>query len=424
MRNIKEQRIRLPAGTRLLVGSGAIALATLGGTFFFWNTLSDSTDPISIRLVNVERHTIEVSINESGIIEFADQQTLTSPAEGAVERVFVSPGDRVTVGQTLITLRNPQRQTALALQEVLIEQQNVVLERNRQRVVEAQEQLDAEEDELSNLENLLEQGAIARTDVLEQENAMRQRLATLRDAELEVKTAESSLTELRLEQQRIEQELKDTVISAPIDGLILGVSVKDGDGVEIRTDLLTIGDSSQEFVELELSTLNASNVKPGQQTRISVIGPDPQYFMGTIVGLYPQAVISSQDTSTGNSSDAGQPRVPTVVQLNQPSNTLIPGGTVNAEIILEQRQNVIALSIEAIQQIEIQPFVWMIDNTGKAKQQFVETGLEGLTRIEIIDGLTVGDQVVLPPLDAPLSIGTPVVEGAPIDATIDDIEEQ
>ncbi|MEB3210100.1 MAG: efflux RND transporter periplasmic adaptor subunit [Leptolyngbyaceae bacterium] len=408
MFNIKSSKSQFKTGIRFLIGSGAIALFAVGGAAWIWQNFFVSADAISVRVIEVERHTIEITINESGVVEFANQQTLTAPAEGAVEDIFVRPGDRVTAGQTLMTLRNPQRETALALQQVKIQQQEAVLERNRNRVLEAEEQRDAEQEELENLRELFEQGAIAQSEFQAQEDIVRQSISAVRDAELEVATAEADLATLRLEQQRIQQELKDTIISAPIDGIVLGVAVNAGDGIEIRTELLTIGDASQEWVELELSTLNASNVSVGQPVRVSVIGPDSQAYMGTVAGLYPQAISSGQDNSTPGSSNTGQPRVPTLIKLDTPSNTLIPGGIVNAEIILEQRPNVVSLNIEAIQQLESDPFVWMLDRQQQAQRRFIDIGLEGLTRVEILSGLEVGDEVILPPIDQPLREGDPL----------------
>lgn len=159
---------RFQTAKRWLTASGAIALVACGGLIFLWRDVLISEAPVSVRVIPVERNDVEITINEGGIVKFANQQTLTSPAEGAVERVFVRPGDRITAGQTLITLRKPERQTALALQEVLIQRQEAELERNRQQVIEAQEQLEADQEELSNLEHLFEQGASAQTEFQDQ----------------------------------------------------------------------------------------------------------------------------------------------------------------------------------------------------------------------------------------------------------------
>ncbi len=412
---LHQNKRRFQTGKRWLMASGAIALVPCAGIALLWRDVLTPEAPVSVRVVIVERQDIEVTINEGGIVKFANQQTLTSPAEGAVDKVFVRPGDRVTAGQTLMTLRKPERETALALQEVLIQSQKAQLLRTQQQVIEAEAQLEAEQEELENLKRLFEQGGIAQTEFKGQESIVRQSIASVRDAELQVSITQTALNELRLERQRIERELQDTIIQSPIDGLVLSVAVKDGDGVVIQTELMTLGDPRQELVELELSTLNASKVSPGQQTRVSIIGPDPTYFAGTVVDLYPQAIAPSQSSASNNSSDTGQPRVPTIVQLDEPSNSLIPGGLVNVEIILEERQNVVSLNIEAIQDINAQPYVWMMDTDGRAIQQSVELGLEGLTHIEIKDGLSTGDEVLLPPLDRPLSVGVPVVREAPFD---------
>jgi HlyD family secretion protein len=350
-----------------------------------------------------------VTVNASGTVQLRGQQTLRSPAEGAVERVWVEPGDRVQAGQLLITLRNPERQTALSAQQVKIAQQEVTLARNQQKVVEAQQQLELDQQRLQSLKSLVEVGAIALSEVQEQDTRVRSRLAELRTAQTDVRTANLELQSLRLEQQRIQQQLENTVITAPIDGLILGVNVKNGDGVELRTELLTIGDPSAELVQLQLSTLNAAQVKVNQLARVSIIGPDARIFTGRIQSLYPQA-IASTGAEGGSRSDeqSGQAMVPTTVQLDSPTHTLIPGGQVNVEIVLQQRTHVVALNVEAVQRSP-KPFVWILGNGNTVRQQPITLGLEGLTTVEVTSGLRTGTQVVLPPPDATLTPGMTVM---------------
>ncbi|MGB3493067.1 MAG: efflux RND transporter periplasmic adaptor subunit [Elainellaceae cyanobacterium] len=409
MTNPKHNKKKKPIGQMLIGFSGLLALIALTGVGIYWKTLHSSADPVLVRFIEAERDTLEITLNEGGIVKLGNQQTLKSPSEGAVEEVLVRPGDRVTAGQVLMTLRNPTRQTALAMQQVKIQQQQALIRRGRQRVEETKNQLAADVEELENLEQLAADGAIARSEVNTQADAVRQGRVAMRDAEAESTSAQLTLQELQLERQRIEGELDDTLITAPISGTILDVPVKAGDGVEIRTDLLTLGDSTQEVIELELSTLNAKGVQLNQQARISVIGPDPQIYQGRVVALYPQAIVSNDASGGGNGSDAGQPRVPTLIRLDRPTQSLIPGSQVNVEIILEQRQNIIVIDVEALQNQPSQSFVWRVDDTGDAYQQPVKTGLEALTQVEIVDGLSAGDRIIVPPLDMPLEEGDAVI---------------
>lgn len=394
-------------GVQWLIGSGALIAISLTGWMSHGIWFNRSPQPIPVRLITVERDTVETTINASGTVQLRGQQTLKSPAEGAVEQVLVQPGDRVDQGQVLVTLRNPERQTALANQQVAIAQQEVALARHRQRIVEAQEQLRFDQERLQSLTVLAEAGAIAQTEVQEQDDKVRTTLVNLRTAESDVRNTTLELESLKLERQRIQRQLQDTVITAPITGIVLGVNIGDGDGVELRTDLLTLGDPSEELVQLQLSTLDATQVKLNQLARVNVIGPNPDIFTGRVRSLYPQAVVPPENSQT-SSGQSEQATVPTTIQLDEPTKTLIPGSQVNVEIVLEQRQNVIALAIEAIQQQE-RPFVWVRDADGRARQQPIDLGLEGLTEIEITSGLRAGEAVILPPPDVSLTPGAPTI---------------
>lgn len=392
-----------------LAWSGVLGVVSAGSFLTYVLVLNRPAEPVPVHLLTVERDTVETTINESGTVELGDQQTLKSPTEGAVDRVLVRPGDKVRSGQVLVTLRYPERQTALADQQVQIQQQQLTLARNRQKIVEGQEQLRADERELRKLAALAVEGAVAQQQVQEVEDKVRNDRATLRNAQADARTAALELRSLQLERQRIQQQLQDTVVTAPIDGVVLDLNVKDGDGVELRTDLLTLGNPTQVLVKLQLSTLNATRVRVNQLARVSVIGPDAETFTGRVQSLYPRAVIPEEDEVQGNRDQSDQPAVPATVRLDTPTRTLIPGSWVNVEIVLEKRQKVVVLNTEAIQRSEPNSFVWVRDSQSFAQKRSITLGLEGLLNAEVTSGLRPGEQVILPPVESPLKPGMPVI---------------
>lgn len=366
--------------------------------------------------------------------------------------------------QDIISRQDKTKQTRLDEQQLLIEKQQLALTSSRQKVIDAKENLEFTQRELRELEELDRRGFIAKTelraqeekvrnaesalreaqsqvntDIVEQqrlqleiqkieaefqdkaeedrsklqqaEAAEREAAAALRQAETEVATTTNALQQAQLELQEIEAKLQENIVIAPINGVILDLIVKEGDGVKLSDNLLTLGDPSQELVKLQLSTLNAARVKPNQEARISVIGPQGQTFTGQVVSLSPIA-----GTGTGNSQDQGgesaQATVPATVRLNTPSSKLIPGSQVNVEIVLDARQNVVVLDTEAIQRDGPLPFVWVRDTQGKAQKRPVKLGLEGLVTVEVKSGLRPGDQVVLPPPESSLEAGMPVTAEA------------
>lgn len=441
---------RSATGTRWLVWSGTIAIVSLVGTAAYAFLLNRPTDPIPVSLVTPQRGNVERSINESGSVELRGQVTIKSPIEGAVDQVLVQPGQRVKAGQLLVTLRYPERQTALASQQLQIQQQEllrqrqeftrqqqellrqqreITLERNRQRVQESKERLAIEEQELQKLQALVAEGAIEQQRVQDREDRVRTARIAVReaqaaqqesqltkfnariaeqDAQLATNAAKIELQRSQLERQRIVQQLQNSEIRAPIDGVVLDVKVIDGDGVQHRTELLTLGDPSQEFIQLRLSTLDATRVRINQLARVSVIGPDATVHTGRVLSLHPQAVLPEQNKQNGRTSS--QATVPAIVKLTKPTGTLIPGAQVNVEIVLEQQKDVLTLSTEAIQRSEKTPFVWIKDSEGNTQKRPITIGLEGLVSVQVKQGLNPGDRVILPPAEPPLKPGMPVTE--------------
>ncbi|NMG09194.1 efflux transporter periplasmic adaptor subunit [Brasilonema sp. UFV-L1] len=475
---------KFKSGVQWLAWSGVLAMVSTGGWLVYIQTRNRPTESVALPVVTVERGNIETTINESGTLELRGQQTLKSPAEGAVEQVLVRLGDQVKFGQPLIILRNPDRQTILANQQLQIQKQELTLARNRQKVVEAEEklkaakqenqtnkqlqiqkqeltvarnhqkvveaeeELKAEEKKLQELEALDQRGFIPKNELRTQEEQVRRAKTALWEAKLTVSSdtielqnlqlerqnmqqqtrdkimqAESALWDtqlavnndtrelqrLQLELQKIQQQLQNNVVTAPINSQVLDIKVKDGEGVQVRTDLLILGDPTQELVSLQLSTLNAAKVRVNQLARISVIGPNAQTFEGRVQSLSPIATTSSGNESQSSSQQSGQATVSAKVRLNTPSRKLIPGSQVNVEIVLQQRQNVVVLNTEAIQRSEEKPFVLVRDKQGKAQKKNITLGLEGLTNVEVTSGLRLGEQVVLPSADSKLEPGKLVI---------------
>lgn len=360
--------------------------------------------PIPVRQVTAEQGRVEEIISESGTVQFADQKTIKSPAEGAVDQVLVQSGETVVVGQVLVILRNAARETATGSQQLQIEKQTVVLERSQERITEAEEQLAAYQSDLKRLSDLEAAGAIPYNDIRQVEDSVRQTETALQDAESDAAAAQLELERLQTENRQIEQEIEETTITAPISGQILDVAVNDGDGVELRTDLLTLGDPSQELVRLNLSTLDASRIRLGQPTRVSMIGPNPDVFEGRVVQISPLARSPEDDGGAG-----GQTTVPTLVRLNQPTQFLIPGSQVSVDIILDFRDNVMTLGTEAVQQGAETPFVWIAPDQQRVQRRPIQVGLEGLSQVEVEAGLQAGDTIIVPPPDQPLESGDAIV---------------
>ncbi|MGB3404781.1 MAG: efflux RND transporter periplasmic adaptor subunit [Microcoleaceae cyanobacterium] len=223
-------------GIKWLVGAGLLTAISLGGLVTYNGLQNRPQASVNARLITVKLGSVENNISEGGTVELGGQRTIKSPEEGAVENLLVALGDRITPGQELIRLRNPQRETILSQKQLEIQKLEVIIarsrekveearenlrlaqqqlkadleeenirrqaevenqrieieklkfqvQRNRQKVKEAETELDAAKTELEKLEELEQRGFIAGQEIDRQQQQVRRQTASLRDTQLQL----------------------------------------------------------------------------------------------------------------------------------------------------------------------------------------------------------------------------------------------
>ena len=481
-------------GVKWLIIATLFTGVSLVGVALYYKLQKNEAEAVAAGLQKVELGTIENKISEGGSVELGGQRTIKSPTDSAVEKIFVKVGDPIIRGQNLILLRSTAGENSLLQKQLEIQKQELAIERNRQKVeeaqnklkiakityknglekyqqqvkskqisqrieiqknqaklerqqqkvIEAQEDLNVAEAELNKSNNLLEKGFIPATeldgkkaDIRSKEASLKNEQLALNDAILDLETSKnkfepitdptndilaaknellttqselqqslSDFQKLKVEYKEQKSQLKNNLVTSPLEGVVLNINVKPKDGIKLGDDLITIGDPDQELVQLQLSTLNAAQVKPNQSARITIIGPNSKPFQGRVEWVNLQATPGKSQSG----SSSGQPTVPATVRLDQPTRVLIPGGQVSVEIILEQQKDVIAINTELIQSEGKSSFVWKLDANNQVQKQPVTLGLKDLTKVEIKSGLKVGDTLVIPPTDIPLKPGMVIIE--------------
>jgi HlyD family secretion protein len=364
-------------------------------------------------------------------LQLAESQETLQQDEALYARDFIAENklkdSRRSVRESIANLQDTQREVKKAtidLDNARLDLQNLeeqVAEEilTAQREVQAK-QLNLEQEQLAiqtqtnALNKLYVDLQVIKEDlednISEAIDELQQAEVTLRDAKNSLQNTEIEFKKNQLTRQNIEKEILDSIVTAPISGKVLKINVASGDVVNSNEELLIIGDPNKEIVKLQLSTLNAAKVQPNQLARISLAGPDEESFPGYVESV---SLVASSEQSGSSNSDGGT--VEATVRLDSPSGSFIPGSRVSVDIILEQRQDVLAVETSAVQNLGSDPFVWIRDVEGKAQKKSVTLGLEDLTNglVEVTEGLNPGDEVILPPVDVELEAGMPVKEFKP-----------
>jgi HlyD family secretion protein len=226
--------------------------------------------------------------------------------------------------------------------------------------------------------------------------------------------------------------LQKTTYSAPYDGVVTNLPVREGESVVIGiqnalgSTLMTIADMSVITAEVKVDETDIVNVRLGQPAEVTIDAIPKRIFHGTVSEIGDNAIVRSSGVSTSQQATASEEAkdFKVVVTLNDPPQGLRPGLSTTAKITTATRSNALALPIQALtlrtkEQIEQQNNppgsvhaaapVKEVASKGKKEDEVqgvfvirnkkavfvpVATGITGTTDIEVLDGLKEGDEII------------------------------
>jgi membrane fusion protein (multidrug efflux system) len=167
---------------------------------------------------------------------------------------------------------------------------------------------------------------------------------------------------------------------APFDGIvgIRGVSL--GDYVKDGTDLVNVEDVRILKVDFRLPERNLAQVRVGQGIEVIADALPNERWQGVIEAINPRI-------------DANGRSLEIRARLENSSGQLRPGMFVRVRVITGERTNALLVPEEAIVPQGSEFFVYRVVD-GQARRVAVKIGVRRDARVEIVDGLAAGDQVV------------------------------
>lgn len=192
--------------------------------------------------------------------------------------------------------------------------------------------------------------------------------------------------------KKYQQAMSATRITAPDDGIVM--FAKDWMGKKLSKDseigpwnplIATLPDMSVAVSEAYIKEIDISKVKVGDSVRISIDALPDRHFAGVI---YHIATIGEDHKSF----DMKVFRL--MVRFTQTDPELKPGMTCTNDIIISKNENAILAPLEAIFSENHEKFVYMKED-GNLIKRYVKTGAEDENNTVILEGLNVGDQILL-----------------------------
>ncbi|KAF1696626.1 efflux RND transporter periplasmic adaptor subunit [Pseudoxanthomonas koreensis] len=311
----------------LRIGAAVTVLAVLGAGIWYWQKQRAGKDEGAFRTTAVERGSIRVAISSTGTLSAISTVTVGSQISGQVLEVLADFNDEVRQGQVLARI-DPKTY------ETQIEQGNAQVASARASLNQAvATQRNAELDYQRKAE-LVQRQLVARSDVdlakaaLDQANAQ---VAAAR-AQIAQQTAATQTTRVNLDR---------TVIRSPVDGVVLTRSIEPGQTVAASLqapELFTIAeDLSKMKIERAVDEADIAQAQAGQPVPFPADAIPDRQFRGEVQQVRLSATTTSNVVT-----------YPVVVNVDNADGTLLPGLTVNAEIEVSRRDEILKVSNAAL----------------------------------------------------------------------------
>ena len=386
---------------------GSIALVVLlGAGFGVKAALSPNHEIDPSKLANVEKGDLARVVVATGKIQPLSKAEIKSKASGIVKKIYVDYGDRVKSGQVLAELDKVQLEAAVraaranmeAAEAALLSSQ-ATLERNK---------VDAEGPDVPFLklnmdraQQMLKDGVMSKSVVEDAEKnyqlALNKQMSAQRNlavSKAEISKAQAQAAQAKAALDNADEDLRNSTIISPIDGLVLSRDVNVGDAVSSililgsqATPIMTLGDVSEVYVQGKVDEADIGKVYLNQPARIVVESFKDKKFEGKVTKISPLGKEKDNVTT-----------FEVRVSISNFSGELKANMSANAEILLEEKKSVLmAPEAAMIYDKDRNAQVEIPDAKGPngKKKVSVKLGISNGVKTEILAGLNEKQQVIL-----------------------------
>ena len=423
----------------VLVAAGLVS-------FFIYRQQSGYTKVLTAKLIKQDLATV---VSGTGQIKAKNYVNLGATAMGRVTHFYVKEGDMVKKGETVATIEHVQQEANVTGQQAAIAAaktdiaSDIAAEKTQEANVDhAKADLEQKKLDWDRAQALYKDGIMAKQDYDAKKAAydldvasVAQAIAQLNQAKAQTDSARGHLGTQVATLTFNQDLLNRTVAIAPFDGIVTNEPMREGEtvveGIQNAegSTLMTIADMSVVTAEVKVDETDIVNIKLDQPAEVTVDAIPGKVFKGHVTLVGDQALLRSTGVATSQSTTGTEEAkdFKVVVTLDSPSTDLRPGLSTTAKITTAHKSNVLSLPIQALtmhdpnddkpkgpggvqaasssstpaaKSAPVQGvYVVDKDKTGKLRAKFVPvtTGITGSTDIEVLTGLTEGQEIVTGP---------------------------
>lgn len=352
----------------------------------------------ALRYALVERGDLQRDIVVQGKVVAANSPTLYANSAGIVS-LKIKAGDTVSKGQTLASVSSPQLNNRLAQETATLEKLKLEVGRqkiqiksarlNNQQAIEiAQVNFDSARVNKHRAEVSLKASLIAQREYeekiaeykrasLEHKHAQQNYEIQQESMELELQGKQSELERQQFVVDDLRRQIQELTLTAPSDGIIGSVNVREKDNVAANAALITVIDLSALEIEAQIPESYADDLGVGLAAEVNLNG---QLKSGEVVAISPEVQ---------NGQVVGRIRFEQADIANLRQNQ-----RVSARILIESRTDVLKLRRGAFIESGGGRLVYVVQQDRAIKRD-IHLGVRGVGEVEVLSGLAEGERVII-----------------------------
>jgi len=425
----------------ILIVLGVIVAGALVAVFVY-KQQSGYTKVLTAKVAKQDLATI---VSGTGQIKPKTYVNVGATSFGRITHLMVKEGDHVKKGQVLATVESVQPEANVEAQKASISAAKTDIasytaaEKTAEANVEhARADLEQKKLDWERAQSLYQAGIVAKSEYDAKKAAydtdvatLAQAVAGLNQAKAQTDSARGHLGTQMATLRANEDALSKTISIAPFDGIVTNLPVREGETVVVGiqnaegSTLMTLADMSVITAEVKVDETDIVNIQLGQAAEITIDALPGKTYKGHVTLVGDQALLRSTGVATSQSTTGTEEAkdFKVVVTLDASAAELRPGLSTTAKITTAQKSNVLSLPIQALttftppaatndnvqaasvssSNAKTKPvqgvYVVQKDAHGKQRAKFVPvtTGITGATDIEVLSGLTEGQEVVTGP---------------------------
>ena len=425
------------------VAIGAVAAVLLVAIVGF-TVYQSRKNVVTVQTGHVQKQDLAAVVTASGEIKPKTYVNIGANAFGKIVKLYVKEGETVKRGQLLAQIENVQsaadvaaNRAALGAAQTDYVASQAALKTSVADLNRAKSDLERAKLDYDRAIGLYNAQLIPKSEFDMRKStwemaaaALAQTQARVAQAKAQQDSADRRINQNQANLTRASDVLSKTIYSAPFDGIVTNLPVREGETVVIGiqnspgSTLMTIADMSVITAEVKVDETDIVNVKLGQPADVTIDAIPKKVFSGVVSEIGDNAIVRSTGVATSQQTSTTEEAkdFKVVVTLQNPPQNLRPGLSTTAKITTATRSRAVTVPLQALtvrKKSELQPVgsdknsavqaaapepdkktkddevqgVFVV-RAGKAVFVPVDTGIAGTTDIEVLKGLQPGDEIV------------------------------